>query len=182
MNVGHHWSDKPRLLKFLAGVIIFIILVLFIFSQIHIKTNNNFVNYNEHFVDDMEASWFWIDITKYVKVSGRVDTSKIGDYLMEYSFLNHKVQRYIHVRDLEPPIIFIIGSKKITLSSMDDYEELGVSVWDNYDGDLTDKVTTEVKVIDSNQIQIIYSVRDNYGNLASAIREIKIDPEVVSSK
>lgn len=110
------------------------------------------------------------------------DFSKIGDYtnIYEASFLfySHKIEHKIKVVDKKAPVIELkYIDNHYTLPNAE-YQEEGYSAYDEYDGDLTDKVTFEVK-----DGKVIYSVTDSSGNIATAERIIKYDdpiaPELV---
>lgn len=118
------------------------------------------------------AYYFIKDKTKNVKVKNNVDNTKVGDYKVVYTlnYKNKKVSktRKIHVIDDKKPTITLNGNGIYCPGK--EYIEEGYHAIDNYDGDITDKVTTEIK-----DNKIIYRVLDSSGNKGMISR--KITPE-----
>lgn len=106
-----------------------------------------------------------------VQVSGKVDPAKPGDYELVYkaSFLWHgeKATRTVHVVDTTPPVIELVQSENSPTQSGDVYQEEGYRAWDSVDGDLTDQVVRKEEAG-----KIIYTVSDQAGNTAQAVREL----------
>lgn len=104
-----------------------------------------------------------------VKVTNKVNTSKIGIYNIIYS-LNYrgkiiKEKRKVKVVDNTTPIIELKGDKVIELGQSKDYIEPGYSATDNYDGDITDKVKVTNNIgSDIGSYEIIYTVEDSSKN------------------
>ena len=71
------------------------------------------------------------DITKDVKVTGKVDTTQIGDYTLTYSVTNTKgkkeatLQRTVKVRDKVNPVIKLKGNATTTIIYGSTYKEPG---------------------------------------------------------
>ena len=106
-----------------------------------------------------------------VKISGEVDTSQLGDYLITYSVERgdkmRTASRRVRVVDTQAPVIIldiIPGSYTLPNHS---YQEEGFTAIDNHDGDLTGQVVyTEVDG------QVIYTVSDSSGNTTTVTRTI----------
>lgn len=121
------------------------------------------------------------DLTDKVKVSGEVDSKKLGEYTIVYSVSDssnnkEEVKRVVKVVDDESPKIefkrnkntYAIKGKTIDLK---DYTAI-----DNLDGDLTDKVTMSGEV-DFNKAGIYtveYNVVDSNGNKTTEKRIINV--------
>lgn len=107
-----------------------------------------------------------------LKVSSNVDTSKLGEYKVSYSynllFLKVSKVRNVLVLDREKPEIILLGNKEAFVCPGTKYVEDGYKAIDNYDGDITSKVKREEL-----EHTIIYSVKDSSGNMESINREIK---------
>lgn len=106
-----------------------------------------------------------------VKVKGNVDTDKLGTYNVEYKagrFLwSKKIVQKVEVKDTTAPQITLnMIEEQVTLPG-EKYKEEGYSAVDNYDGDITDKVTTEEK-----DGVVYYTVTDSSGNTACVERKI----------
>ena len=105
-------------------------------------------------------------------VENCVDTERVGDYTVKYSAAafgrSAESYRSVHVRDTTPPVITLKHQKDYQASWLVGYKEEGYSAYDNYDGDLTDKVVrTEADGV------IYYSVADSSGNECAAERVIE---------
>lgn len=107
-----------------------------------------------------------------VKVSstGTIDTKKIGEYTITYTYTYKKKtltkkQTIKVIDDLAPTItvedIDLVGCPNKTNLTVP------VKAYDEYDGDLTDKVT---QTIENNQI--IFAVKDTSGNEATLIKDL----------
>ena len=82
-------------------------------------------------------------------------------------------------KDLEIPVITLIGSIEITLLINDNYVEQGYSALDNIDGVITNKVviTSNLNILLEGIYDISYDVTDNLGNKAiTLVRKITVVP------
>lgn len=117
------------------------------------------------------------DITERVMVSGEVDSSCLGEYVLIYtvidSYGNEAIaQRTICYIDTEKPQITLNGGNEIILNVGTEYVDAGYQAIDNYDGDITEKVVVN-GTVNSDQIgtyTITYSVTDSNGNTSEAER------------
>lgn len=104
-------------------------------------------------------------ISDQVEIKGKVDTSKVGEYTIDYCLKNKVYQtRKIQIIDDIQPKINLKGNKIVNLKYDDKYTEEGYTAEDNYDGDLTDKVTVEKEEINKNEYKLLYKVQDTFGN------------------
>ena len=114
------------------------------------------------------------DITKNVKIKGKVDSNKIGTYKLTYQIKNllftSKVTRTVKVIDNEPPVITLKGNEETVVCPNKTYEEEGYEVTDNYSKDLNSKVD-----VNNSPDEIIYIVKDKAGNETKKVRKIKYE-------
>ncbi|MBR0208638.1 MAG: DUF5011 domain-containing protein [Oscillospiraceae bacterium] len=107
-----------------------------------------------------------------IQVENGVDTSRIGDYTVKYSATafgkSAESYRVVHVRDTTPPVITLEHEKDYQASWLVGYKEEGFSAYDNYDGDLTDRV-----VRTETDDRVYYSVVDSSGNECAVERVIE---------
>lgn len=129
------------------------------------------------------------DISDSIVIDGNVDTSKIGDYTVTYKVehnnKNYEILRKIKVIDDVAPEITLKGEPQVTASAILLYKDSGVTVKDNYDGDITAKTEIKQNKISEEKYEIVYSVSDSSGNAASAKRIVDIKdivPPVVTIK
>lgn len=105
-----------------------------------------------------------------IKTEGTVDTTKVGDYIIHYSLIYKgktiETTRTIKVRETEKPTIILSGDMKVNLCPNHEYQEQGYEAYDNYDGNLTDKV-----VIHKLKDKWIYTVEDSSNNPTAIARE-----------
>ena len=116
---------------------------------------------------------------KDITTKGKVDNKKIGTYKIKYIVKYKKVKktatRTVKVVDTTSPEINI-GAETVNLLVGNDYTEIGFSATDNYDGDLTNKVTS-TNNIDKNTIgtyEVTYEVSDSSGNKSSTKRIVNV--------
>ncbi len=130
------------------------------------------------------------NITKRIQMSGNVDTTKTGRYEIRYSVANNKnknmveIIRTIDVIDSIKPELKLNGKEKISLYIGEKYTEEGATATDNYDGDISSKITTsgEVDTKKAGEYTIKYYVQDTSANTAeiSRIITVKKKPQAAS--
>lgn len=111
------------------------------------------------------------NLTKSIKVSGKVDVKKVGSYYLTYSVTDkagntQTAVRKIVVKDNVKPVISGAKSKTIKLKSK--FKPLsGVTAKDNVDGSLTKsiKVTGKVNTKRKGVYPLTYTVKDKGGNV-----------------
>ncbi len=118
------------------------------------------------------------DVTKEVRVSGKVNTEKTGDYTIRYqvSFLFGRAieRRTVHVVDTVPPVIELLGGEEIWMVYDPDEIDTGnFSVYDNCDGDITAK-TVVTQLRNGDCITVSYLAADSSGNEAHATRTFEV--------
>lgn len=103
-----------------------------------------------------------------------VDVNTLGEYTVTYTASYKKttaeIKRKVIVEDTTAPVIELKTSEDSYTPYDHPYEEEGYSASDNYDGDITDQVTSEEK-----DGVVYYTVTDSSGNKASAERKIHYD-------
>ena len=103
------------------------------------------------------------DITPQVKVRGKVNDKKIGEYKIiyevKYLFMKKNIVRIVKVIDSENPKLTLKGEENTKVCPGKEYQEEGFDAIDNYDGDLKDKVE-----VDKSSDKWVYKVVDSSGN------------------
>lgn len=120
------------------------------------------------------------DVSNKIKITNNIDIDKIGDYQVVYTlnsgFYKIKKIRNVKVVDKVKPVIELDGDIELNLCPNDKFKEIGYKAFDEYDGDITDKVV----VTESND-KVVYMVKDSSGNSYSVDRKlIKNDTEAPS--
>ena len=145
-------------------------------NEITIDLNSNFEDPGATAILDEE------DISANVEIKGKVDTAKVGDYTITYVITNKKgykekqIQRIIKVRDKEKPSLKLKGTNPYKVSYGATFKDPGYTAMDNYDGDLTKKVTTKGEV-DTSKLgtyKIYYTVQDSSSNKITKTRTVKV--------
>ena len=113
-----------------------------------------------------------IEVDSSAAASGSVNVQKIGKYQLHYHcrFLGMEAnaERTVRVMDTVCPVITLTPDDP-GLQPAPEYQEAGYSAYDNYDGDITDKVLRTPE-----NGKITYSVIDSSGNPTYVEREIPI--------
>lgn len=161
---------------FIITLSIIFIFLLFIIISPKIKINGKRVievNYESKYKDKgAKATFLGKDKTNDLVIKDNVNTKKLGDYKVTYK-LNYLIpfskSRTVRVKDLEEPVITLVGDKKTYVCPNTKYEDQGASAIDNYDGDITKKIKVD-KDLENNTI--LYSVTDSSNNTASVKRKL----------
>lgn len=145
-------------------------------ANVKISTGEEYVEAGFVATDDCDG-----DISDKVVISGAVDTSKNGSYVIAYqvkdSYGNECiVNRNITVQDITPPSITLKGDKNQYIKLGSTYSEPGFSALDTVDGDMTGKVEVSGSVDTSKTgtYTISYKVTDSAGNSSSVSRQIYV--------
>lgn len=122
------------------------------------------------------------DIADKVVCKSDVDTKKVGEYRIVYSY-EHKdevysVSRTVKVVDKTAPKLTLNGKAEITVSLLKFYKEPGFKAVDAHDGDLTKSVKTKQTKINKDTYGITYTVTDNSGNKTEKTRTLIIKDKV----
>lgn len=128
------------------------------------------------------------DVSENVVIYGKVDTSKVGEYRLKYTIFNSKnknpvsVERTVNIEDKIAPVITLKGKAEISINIGDTYKDEGCTVQDNYDGDITNKVsiTGEVNTKKEGTYTITYKVADSSNNTSETTRKIIVKKKPVS--
>lgn len=144
------------------------------------------INLEEEFKEPgFKCNIFDYDLTKRVDISSNLDVKKVGQYRIKYITdlfgVKYEIIRNIKVIDSIKPEISLNGEQKISLNAGTKYTESGAKATDNYDGDLTDKISISNNV-DTNKpgnYKVVYTVKDSSGNEVSITREVEVKKVVI---
>jgi hypothetical protein len=82
-----------------------------------------------------------------------------------------------------PPVVNVLGSIAITIKKGEAYVDKGANATDKEDGDLTNRIITDVSDVNVNAngvYKVIYKVTDSAGATTSAVRTVTVKDEVIS--
>lgn len=117
------------------------------------------------------------DISNLIETSGSVDTSKLGQYEIEYKvkYKKRKVskRRIVNVVDHTGPVTTLNGDAKVVVpSSIDEYQEPGATAVDACDGDVSSDIKTKMEQVNDYTWKVTYTVKDSHDNESTAEREV----------
>lgn len=173
-------------MKLVKKELLFLIIVTFIFLLYtvfypNIITNDMEIELGSNYTFDYECYNLFTNLTYKTVSTGNVDTNKVGSYKInvsiKYLFYNVNKNFIVRVVDKIPPDIELKGDNPTYVCPNKDYIEEGYTAFDNYDGDITDKVDA---IIDKDNI--LYRVFDSSFNRTEVKRDIihedKINPSI----
>ena len=120
------------------------------------------------------------DLTSSIVTTGTVNTNVAGTYFVNYNVSDAagnaatQVTRTINVSEVvdnTAPVIMLIGSATINLTTGDTYNEQGATASDDIDGDITANIVTSgtVNTNVAGTYFINYNVSDAAGNVATEV-------------
>ena len=179
-------------------IIIIIIIAIIVLSIIYntfprLQLNGNqtiTLSYREQYIEPgVIVKNVKTNYVNKIKIDSNIDTKQIGNYYIDYSLkFNGKtlhVRRNVKIIDNIAPVIKLKGDQIIEIPLNEEYKEPGYTAYDEYDGDLTEKVQTIGKVDNEHygEYIITYKVKDNSDNVTEINRIIKvkdkIKPEII---
>lgn len=165
----------------IGSIFLLIVVAICVFD---FKSINKEVQVGEIY-EPPKIKFLWIDISDNFKKNEKsfIDINKIGEYTIKYK-LNGCVFIYKNVKvkvvDKIAPEITLKGTENYTLlGELNEYEELGYTAIDNYDGDIADKVQRKAVKLGNNKYEITYKVSDSSGNETEAKRKVEVSKGIV---
>ena len=162
---------------------VFVIIYSIFLPRIVLKgKHQEIINYKEKYVEKgYTAKMIGKDLTSDVKVEGKVNYNKLGDYKIKYivnvAGIKFTEERIVKVRDTSKPSITLNGEKDTYVCPNTKYKDEGAKAYDNYDKNITSKIKTEQK-----DDSVVYTVSDSSKNTASITRKLiyedKTAPEI----
>lgn len=175
-----HQSKTMMKRNIKIGIIIFLVFLVigfgcvFVFPTIKIKGKSVIeLNVYDIYKDEgIIVKTLNKGIEDDLDVDGFVDNTKLGTYKITYKIkqgpFTTKGLRKVKVVDKVQPVITLDGDQEIEICPTFEFEEIGYKASDNYDKDITDKVTTKVS-----DEKVEYYVKDSSGNIGQATRLLK---------
>ena len=175
-------NQKKKQLLIITTIISALLLLIIIFTSLcHIKIRLNgdsdeTVEYGNEYTEEGATAAYTVLFSKKkplaVTIDGIVDSSKVGKYHIKYKakkgLFSRETTRIVSVVDTECPVIELNHTDGYYPKKGEAYIEEGYTAHDNYDGDITNKVTRK-----ETKSSITYTVNDSSGNIAVATREIE---------
>ena len=120
----------------------------------------------------------------YITISTNLNVKKTGDYVILYNLKNkYYLVRKISVVDKEKPVINIVGDEVEEIDFSSKYKEPYFTAFDNYDGDIKNKVKIKGKVNTkrSGTYKLTYKVSDSSGNTCKKTRTVIVKDKTQST-
>lgn len=190
-------KEHKKIIILTITILVLLITLLLIYKTIYLDYKSNIeltlqgnseitLNLNEEYKEEgYKATFRDENITKKVKTKTNLDNKKIGtyyiEYIVKYKKKTTKLIRKINIVDKVKPEISLNGEENISLYVGDTYDDDGAKAVDNYDGDITDKITV-TNNLDTNKVgnyEFVYTVKDSSNNEASIKRKIEVKEKPV---
>jgi len=173
-KVHIRWTKKLTIITIAILLIIALIATLYFILFPHIKLKGDkkmVINYKTVYKENGYSAYkLSDDLTKDVKVSGKVNSNKLGQYKIVYKvgngFFKTKKTRTVVVDDIEKPKLSIKNDDAYVCPGKK-YQKEEVKATDNYDGDLTKNIK-----VDITNKKVTYSVKDKAGNTKTVTKKI----------
>lgn len=191
---------ENKRLFIILGVVLLVFLIFLFYETIYLDAVSDIyltlkgekeitLELNEEYQEQgAQAKFRKKDFSKQIKITSNLDNSTLGEYEVlyevEYKKKKKSIKRKVIIVDKEAPVITLNGSEKIELEEGSNFNDPFVSAIDNYDGDITSKVTTE-GVVDINTpgtYTIVYHAVDSSNNETSLTRTIEVYKRKIVSK
>ena len=143
-------------------------------STISIEVGTNFTDPGVVATDNYDDD---SSVTGSISVSGSVDTSNLGTYLLTYSVSDSSgnaadsVERTVQIVDTTAPIISLNGNSSINHTYQTTFIDPGATVTDNYDTNLSSLIVVSGSVNENSlgTYNLLYDVNDSSGNAAVTV-------------
>ena len=143
-------------------------------STISIEVGTNFTDPGVVATDNYDDD---SSVTGSISVSGSVDTSNLGTYLLTYSVSDSSgnaadsVERTVQIVDTTAPIISLNGNSSINHTYQTTFIDPGATVTDNYDTNLSSLIAVSGSVNENSlgTYNLLYDVNDSSGNAAVTV-------------
>lgn len=173
-------KNKKLIIAITSVVVVLLLLIILFFSLFNINIivngkENETIEYGDTYTEEgASASYNTLSFKNKsvdVSISGEVDCSKLGTYHIHYKakkgFLSSTKTREVKVVDTAAPVIELNTVEGYYPKTGEAYKEEGFTATDNYDGDITDKVTRHEK-----DNVVTYTVSDSSGNKTTVTRTV----------
>ena len=168
MSKGRRRRRKSIRFGRIVGVIIALLAIILLFLPLSMEDKTIEVEVGTEFTDEPTIKYLGFNVSKDVKITGNVDTSKVGEYKITYKWGLKSATRTINVIDTTAPVIDMQGGSTLYVEDFNNLESLdpGVIVTDIYDEDVI--AIRERHNISDSEYEFVYSATDSSGNITIA--------------
>ncbi|MGI6324368.1 MAG: immunoglobulin-like domain-containing protein [Bacilli bacterium] len=142
-----------------------------------IEVDGTYVEPGARAEDDVDGEMILTD----ENITGEVDTSRLGTYLLYYDITDSNgnkaltVTRVVRVVDTAAPVITLNGASEVRIEVNGTYNELGATATDNYNQNLTVVIDdSELNLNALGTYKIYYNATDLSGNAAETVERTVI--------
>ena len=165
-EVGYFWSGNYPIIEFKDKKPIVVLTLNQAYSESGVE------------IVDSEGN----DLTSQVQVSGSVDTTKVGKYIVEYTLTDENgekfgLRRYVFVVKNTAPTITLKGSSSLETYLGKEFTDPGYTAFDREDREyISSKVTISgnLNLAKAGEYEIVYTVTDSAGETSTVIRDITV--------
>ena len=189
-NNGENMNKRVKKRRLKKGPII-VLTVIVIICFILIKNfflkkdfviilQNSEANYGEEYTPKFTASYKGNPVTSKVTYDNQIDTTKMGNQKIVFTYTTNgkTIQsiKTIKVTDLKAPELTLKRGEHIRVLKDSEFKEPGYKAIDNYDGELTSKVSVSGKVNTSKEgdYELTYKVKDSHKNETKVTRVVTV--------
>jgi len=147
-----------------------------------------------------ELSYYWVYSVYYPNVSNSLNFSNYyilnptisgrsnlnQSYWIDFGVFdkvgNVALKRILFIWDDVKPKITLNGNESITLNEGDTYIELNATAWDDYNGNCSINITSNLDMNNNGTYEIIYSASDGAGNIVNISRYVIVKDVPVSEE
>ncbi len=146
-------------------------------SVITIVKDDNYVEQGATAIDDRDGE-------VAVSISGEVDTTIAGSYVLTYEAVDEAgnvgsvIRTVLVEQDVTPPAITLVGPASISLLERDSYTEQGASALDDHDGEVSVNITGAVNSTIPGTYILTYTAADAAENTGSVTRTVVVRPMI----
>lgn len=169
-------TEKDTTLFLLIAIILLVCLFFGMRSTLKVDIPHEVIQVGSECDISADAKFLGLDFSWFIKASGNVNTQVVGDYTVKYNtfFGTNLFEHTYKVVDTLDPEISLVGEKELIIQSFEDFVDPGATAVDNYDGDITSKISTSIVGKSSSGFIVFYSVVDSSGNISSISRTVTI--------
>ena len=111
---------------------------------------------------------------KTVLGEGEVDTSKLGEYKLEYKAFLQKIERTVTVVDDTAPSVVLNAPSYIQVPVGTDISADSAVAYDNFDQNITAVISQGIPAGQAGTFEVIYSATDSSGNVGEVRQTVNV--------
>lgn len=177
---------KQKRFLFIISIILLLFLLIYIGSYLLIIFDYEKkvdVSLGEKFKSSIKVTSVFKDVTDNVIIEGNVDTNKLGNYEIIYTYKNilnitKSKKSIVSVVDDEAPTIELKGDSIVYLIVNTQYNEQGYIVKDNHDEEVEVVIDNEIDITTPGIYYIKYVAKDKSNNQKTVKRKVIVREKI----